>query len=307
MPQLNDMSVFVKVVECANLTRAGRELRMTPSAVTKRLNKLEERLTVSLLVRTTRRLTLTEAGQEYFEKARELLQEIGQLENSLSTLSDHPRGQLKISAPTIFGRSQLCPLILAFREKFPEVRVHLQLTDRNVELLPQGYDLSIANLPLRDTSLMMRRLATDRRVVCGSPDYFARHGRPKTPNDLLKHDCLMLRFPGTKEYRWHFSENGRKTSVLVKGAGSIDSDSMEAVHQWTLAGAGLSMRSTADIADDLRTGRLEAVLTDYIPLNRDFNVFFPRRDLLPQKVRVFIDFLFESIGRNPRWDEGLGF
>ncbi len=305
MPAINDMRVFVKAAECASLTRAGRELRMTPSAVTKRLNKLEERLGVRLLNRSTRKITLTEAGIEYSEKAQTILRDIDWLESSLSTMSDNPRGQVKISAPSFFGRVQLCPLILEFRAKYPDIHVHLQLTDRNVDLLREGYDLGISNLPLRDTSLIVRKLAVDRRVVCGAPQYFALHGRPKTPADLLGHDCLLLRFPGTKEYRWHFLENGRKTSLLVKGP--IDSDNMEALHQWTLAGAGLSMRSTAEVADDLKSGRLEAVLTDSIRTDRDFNVLFPKRDLLPQKVRVFIDFLFEKIGREPHWDSDLGF
>ncbi len=143
------------------------------------------------------------------------------------------------------------------------------------------------------------------RVVCGTPSYFAAHGRPHTPVDLLKHDCLLLRFPGSKQYRWHFLDKGRNVSLLVKGP--IDSNNTEALHHWTLAGAGLSMRSTAEVADDLRAGRLEAVLTDYIRTDREYNLLFPRRELLPQKVRVFIDFLFERIGKRPHWDVGLGF
>lgn len=307
MVDVSDMTVFVKVVDCANLTRAGRELRMTPGAVTKRLNKLEDRLGVRLLNRTTRKIELTEAGGEYYDKAQAILGDIRLLESSLSCLSDEPRGQLKITAPTLFGRIQICPLILQFHERYPNVHVHLQLTDRNVDLLPAGFDLAISNLPLRETSLVARKLATDRRVVCGSPDYFKRYGRPQKLSDLLAHNCLLLRFPGTKEYRWHFQEDDLNTSLDMKGKGALDSDSAEVLHQWTLAGAGLSMRSTAEIAEDLRTGRLEAVLTDHIRTDRHFSVLYARRELLPKKVRVFVDFLVASIGRHPFWDADLGF
>lgn len=307
MVDVSDMSVFAKVVECANLTRAGRELRMTPGAVTKRLNKLEARLGVRLLNRTTRKIELTEAGSEYFEKSRTILGNISLLERSLSTLSDEPRGQLKITAPTLFGRIQICPLILEFQEKYPNVHVHLQLSDRHVDLLPGGVDLAISNLPLKETSLVARKLAVDRRVICGSPDYFKRHGRPQTPADLLNHNCLLLRFPGTKEFRWHFQEDDLPTSLDMKGKGSLDSDSAEVLHQWTLAGAGLSMRSTAEIAGDLRAGRLEAVLTDNIRTDRYYNILYPKRELLPKKVRVFIDFISAGIGRQPHWDLDLGF
>jgi DNA-binding transcriptional LysR family regulator len=301
------MKVFAKVVECANLTRAGRELRMTPGAVTKRLNKLEERLGVRLLNRTTRKIELTEAGNEYYEKAHSILEDISLLESSLSTLSDEPRGQLKVTAPTLFGRMQVCPLILEFHEQYPNIHVHLQLTDRNVDLLPGGFDVAISNLPMKDTSLVARKIAVDRRVVCGSPEYFERHGRPRTPADLLDHNCLLLRFPGTKKFRWHFREGDLNTSLDMKGKGTLDSDSAEVLHQWTLAGAGLSMRSTAEIADDLRSGRLEAVLTDNISADRHYSVFYARRELLPQKIRVFVDFLFAKIGRHPQWDADLRF
>ncbi|MBB6357261.1 LysR family transcriptional regulator [Aminobacter aganoensis] len=301
------MTVFAKAVECSSLTLAGRELRMTPGAVTKRLNKLEERLGVRLLNRTTRKIELTEAGTEYYAKARVILSDISLLESSLSTLSDEPRGYLKITAPTLFGRIQICPIILEFHERYPNVHVHLQLTDRSIDLLPAGFDMAISNLAMRETSFVARKLAIDRRVVCGSPGYFERHGRPQVPADLLNHSCLLLRFPGTKEYRWHFQEGDLHTSLDMKGKGALDSDSAEALHQWTLAGAGLSMRSTAEIADDLRSGRLEAVLTHNIRTDRHFSVFYARREMLPQKVRVFVDFMCAKLGRHPHWDVGLGF
>ncbi len=305
MPDISDMAVFVKIVECSSLTRAGRELRMTPGAVTKRLNKLEARLGVRLLNRTTRQVSTTEAGSHYYDKALAILGEINWLENSLSTLSNNPRGLLKITAPGLFGRIQLCPLVLEFRDRFPEIQVHLQLTDRIVDLIGEGFDLAIRNSRLTDSNLVARKLAADRRVVCGAPSYFEKFGRPAKPADLLDHECLLLRFPGSKQYRWHFREDGQNTSLLVKG--SIDSNSTEVLHEWTLSGAGMSMRSTAEISDDLRAGRLEAALTQFIPDDRAFNLVYPKREMLPQKVRVFIDFLFNRIGKQPHWDAGLGF
>lgn len=305
MTDHSDMAVFNKIVECGSMTRAGRELRMTPGAITKRINKLEERLGVKLLNRTTRKVVQTQAGHEYYDKASSILRDINWLETSLSTLSENPRGLLKVTAPSLFGRKQLCPLIVNFRKKYGDVHIHLRLTDLDVDLARDGFDLAVRNLPLSDTNLVMRKLVDDRQVVCGTPEYFARHGRPQTPADLLQHDCLLLRFPGSKQYRWHFVEDGRNTSLLVKGP--IDSDSSEALYDWMMSGAGLSLRSTAEVADDLRAGRLEAVLTDTMRTDRAYNVLYPRREPSPQKVKIFIDFLFESIGRHPPWDADLGF
>lgn len=305
MTDHSDMAVFNKIVETGSMTRAGRELRMTPGAITKRMNKLEERLGVRLLNRTTRRVAPTQAGNEYYDRASAILRDINWLETSLSTLSENPRGLLKITATTLFGRKQLCPLIVNFRKKFSDIHVHLRLTDLDVDLVADGFDLAVRNLPLSDTNLVMRKLADDRQVVCGSPEYFERRGRPQTPSDLLHHDCLLLRFPGSKQYRWHFVEDGKSTSLLPKGP--IDSDSSEALYDWTLSGAGLSMRSTAEVSDDLRSGRLDAVLTENMRTDRTYNVLYPRREPSPQKLKTFVDFLFESVGRHPPWDEGLGF
>lgn len=305
MDHKTDMSVFVKVVEFSNLTKAGREMRMTPSAVTKRINNLETRLGVRLLNRTTRKISLTEAGVEYFEKSTQILRDINWLESSLSSQNSNPRGILKVTASSLFGRIQLCSLVQEFRQQYEDVHVHLHLTDRHVDLIGEGFDIAIRNSDIGDSNLIVRKLADDRRVICGAPQYFARRGYPKVPADLMMHDCLLLRFPGSRQYRWHFRANEEDISFMMKGP--IDSNSSEALHQWTLDGLGLSVRSTSEISDDLKAGRLEAVLTEFSPLSHAYHVVVPQRELLPQKTRVFMDFLYANIERKPHWDNGLGF
>lgn len=305
MSERSDMAVFVKVVEQRSMTKAGRELRMTAGAVTKRIAKLEARLGVRLLNRTTRSVSTTEAGAEFFGKSKQILRDIRWLEASVATFSDTPTGMLKISAPSLFGRRHISPLLPDFSAGFPDIRVHLQLTDRNVDLQKEGFDIAIRSSDQIDASLVVRYLAEDRRVVCGAPAYFEEHGMPDTPQDLLDHNCLMLRFPGSKRYRWHFSTDGQETSFLVKG--TMDSNSSEVLREWAIAGVGVSMLSTAEVADEIRAGKLTPVLVNHLPQPASYKLVFPKRELMPSKTRAFVDFVSTRIKRIPYWDLDLEF
>ncbi len=304
MSERSDMGIFVKIVEQGSMTRAGRELRMTAGAVTKRLAKLEARLGVRLLNRTTRKISTTEAGNTFYEKSLQILNDIDWLESSVSMFGDTPTGMLKVSAPSLFGRRQLCPLLQKFKIAYPDIHVHLQLTDRNVDLVGEGFDVAVRSSDQVDSTLVVRHLAHERRVVCGTPNYFETYGRPQTPKDLLNHNCLMLRFPGSRKYRWHFTFGEEEISYLVKG--TMDSNSIEVLREWTIAGLGLSMFSTAEVSDELRAGVLQPVLTDFLPSIASYKLVLPRRQLMPQKTRSFVDFVSAQIGREPYWDQGLG-
>lgn len=293
---MSDMAIFAMVVQSKNITQAARKIRLTPSAVTKRLNRLEERFGLKLLNRTTRKISLTEAGSKYYERSKQILRDIEWLDSSIAIYSDNPRGMLKVTAPSLFGRIQISPLVLKFRKLYPDIQVHLQLTDRNIDIVGEGVDISIQNTDLADSSLMLKRLVTDRQVICGAPDYFAKNGYPEKPEDLLEHDCLLLRFPGSKQYRWHFIENKKNTSYLVKGP--IDTNSTELLHQWALEGVGLSLCSTFEIEKDIQNGNLVPVLTNFERTHHAYYALYPKRELMPKKTHVFLDFLTERINQS---------
>jgi DNA-binding transcriptional LysR family regulator len=304
MVQISDMAVFVRVVERGSMSRAGRELRLTPPAVTKRISKLEDRLGVRLLNRTTRRVQVTEDGARYYEDCARILADIDAAESALTLARGMPHGLLRISLPTLFGRLRVAPLIPEFIARNPSVQVHMHLSDQFVKLPGDGYDLAIRNTELDDTSLVARKLAPDRRVICGTPEYFEAHGRPSHPDELLDHACLLLRYPGTKQYRWYFrGVDGAQIPVPVKGP--MDADSTDVLHQWTLAGHGLSLRSTSEVGEDLRAGRLETVLEEFMPAGRFYYAVYPHRQVVETKVNAFVSFLAESFGPEPEWDSGL--
>ena len=303
MSDVNDMAVFLRVAMHGSFTAAGRELRLTPSAVTKRIGKLEARLDVRLFNRSTRRLQLTEAGSVYLDHCERILASIEQAEAMVASGRSEPRGLLKVTAPTLFGRLHVASWVAEFSERHPNVNVHLQLTDRIVNLLAEGIDIAIRNASLQDSAEIAKKIASDRRLICATPDYFERHGRPRTIEDLRHHQCLLLRFPGTRQYRWQLNGPNGTTSVPVKGV--IDSNSGEVLYRWLLEGRGLSLRSTAEVSEDLRSGRLMAAMTEFMPRNTGYYAVYPHREWLPSKVRSFLDFLTETVGKVPEWDTHL--
>lgn len=303
MSDITDMAVFVRVADLGSFSWAGRELRLTPAAVTKRIAKLERRLGVRLFNRTTRKVQLTEEGSTYYDHCVRILKDIEWAESAIAADGAKPRGFIKVTAPTLFGRMWIAPLIPKFIDAYPELRVHLQLTDRLVNLLDEGFDVAVRNADLKDSSLIAHKLASDRRVVCATPAYFAKMGTPETPDDLLTHRCLLLRFPGTQQYRWYFEGPNGRLAVPVKG--HMDSNSSDVLYQWTLAGHGLSLRSTAEVDDDLRSGRLAPVLTRFIPRDTAFYAVYPHRRLLPSKIKAFVNFLCDNLGPEPIRDRDL--
>ncbi|RED53834.1 LysR family transcriptional regulator [Aestuariispira insulae] len=303
MHDVNDMAVFVRVAELGSLSGAGHDLRLSPAVVSNRIAKLEDRLGVRLLNRTTRKVQMTEEGQVYFDHCVHILQQIEEVESTLSEKKQAPKGVLKVTMPTSFGKMHVSPIIPDFMENYPDVEVRLQLTERMVSLVEEGMDIGIRVGKLDNSSMIARTLAPDTRYICGAPDYLKKHGIPKTPADLADHNCLLLRFPGSRQFKWTFLENGEAVQYSV--AGNMDSNNSEVLLQWALAGQGLVMKSTWETSEHLQSGALVPVLTDYMPQDLSVSAIYPHSRYLPPKVRVFIDFLAERFGPRPYWDANL--
>lgn len=296
---LQEMAIFSKVVAAGSLSAAARELGLSPALISRRLAALEARLGVRLVNRTTRSLRLTDEGAGYYETCARVLAEIEEADAAVSAGRVEPQGALKVAMPASFGHQHLAPLIPEFARRYPKVQLALSLSDRNVNLIEEGFDLAIRIAHLEDSSLAARQLAPNRRVVCASPAYLARHGTPRTPGDLAKHNCLTANDFVTS---WEFKDAaGKPGSVRVSGRYACDN--WEVLREWALAGMGVALKSTWDVHRHLADGSLVAVCPGYT-FDSDVAIYavYPHRRFLPAKTRVFIEFLAASYGPEPYWD-----
>lgn len=299
---IEEMRVFAKVISAGSLSAAARELGSSPAVVSRTLAALEARLGVRLINRTTRRLHLTEEGAGYFDACTRILAEIDEADAAVAAGRSEPRGVLRVAIPASFGHQHIAPLVPAFVQRYPLVRLALSLSDRAVSLIEEGYDVAIRIAELEDSSLAARKLAPNRRVVCASPAYLARHGTPRTPADLAQHDFLMT----TSEHDFSFlieyrDPAGGSGSVRVTGRYACDHWSV--LRDWAVAGLGLALKSTWDVRRHLEDGSLVALFPGYT-FDTDVAIYavYPHRRHLPAKTRAFIDFLAESFGPEPYWD-----
>lgn len=305
MDSLQGMVVFAKVVEALSFSGAAKSLGLSKSAVSKQVSQLEERLGARLLNRTTRRLVLTEVGRVYYEHAARVLTEAEAAERAVSNLSEAPRGVLKLNVPMSFGFLHIAPALPEFLATAPELRVELALSDRYVDLMDEGFDLAvrIARDPLADSSLVARRLAPSRMVVCASPEYLAKHGEPRHPDDLKQHCCLGYTYAAMPD-EWPFEVDGKPYTVKVRGP--IRANNGDALHAAALNHAGLVVSPTFICGPDLQKGTLRAVLCDYAPWQSSIYAVYPSGRHLTPKVRAFIDFLARRFGPQPYWDWDTG-
>ena len=303
MVDITDWAVFARAAELSSLSAAGRDLRMSAAVVSNRIAKLERHLGVRLLNRTTRRVNLTEEGALFYDHCIRILGEIEQIETNIAARREQPRGVLTVSAPVAFGRMHIAPHVPAFVARFPEMQIRLHLTDRLIDIVREGADLAVRIADLKNYSFIARKLAPNRRVVVASPDYLKAHGRPKTPQDLLAHNCLLLRFPGSQQFQW--SLEGDDGVVTLPVAGNMDSDNGEVLREWCLAGIGLALKSLWEVGPDLKAGRLKVVLPAWRPLGHAVYALYPHSRYLPPRVRAFIDFLIATYGPKPYWEKGV--
>lgn len=295
MENLADIAVFVQVVDAGSFTAAAGQLNISKAVVSKYVTRLEERLGARLLQRTTRRLTLTEAGEALYAKSAGALAELADAQKDVARLTGAPRGHLRVTAPTYFGSSILAPLLKEFAARYPEIRLELDLDDRITDLVKDRFDVAVRITSQVDPGLVARRLADSALVVVGSPAYFKRRGMPKSPADLTAHACLgysLARMPN----EWRFKPpKGRWIAVRLDCPLYCNSDFV--LKQAALDGVGIALFPRFFVARELEDGRLAQALAGYgTPVLSINLVYVSRRNLLP-KVRAFVDFL---AGRLPR-------
>ncbi|WP_107989014.1 LysR family transcriptional regulator [Breoghania corrubedonensis] len=300
MNDFADMEIFARVVTAGSMSAAGREMGLSPAVVSKRLRRLEDRLGTRLLQRTTRQIALTEAGRGYFERVTAILAQVEEADAFVTRRSGLARGRLKVAAPTSFGRKHIAPHLLAFLDANPDLSLDLELSDDFVDIVGEGYDLAVRIAELSDSSLVARRLARNHRVLCAAPAYLERHGEPMAIADLARHTCLAA----ANQDPWRL--DGPQGPVTVRAQGRLHTNSSEVVLQAVRAGVGVALRSTWDVGEDLRSGRLKVVLPAF-RASRHVAIYavYPSRRFLPAKVRVFIDYLAGLYGPEPYWDKGL--
>lgn len=299
LDSLSGMAVFAKVVEARSFTAAAAELGMSKSAVSKQISRLEDRLGARLLNRTTRRLSLTETGAAFYDRCARVVAEAQEAELAVTNLQSEPRGTLRVNAPMSFGHLHIAPAIPDFLTRYPEVRVDMTMNDRFVDLIDEGFDVAIRIARLTDSSLIARRLAPDRRVLCGAPAYFAKHGEPRTPDDLATHNCLSYAYVSDTD-QWQFIDGEGTRAVSVRG--NLRANNGDAIRQALLAGLGVAVLPAFIVGPDVQAGRLKEVLSDYLPNRASVYAVYPHSRHLSAKVRVFVDFLADRFGPSPYWD-----
>jgi DNA-binding transcriptional LysR family regulator len=306
MDQFAAMRAFVKVVEAGGFSEAARQLELAVSSVTRQVNSLEEMLNTQLLNRSTRSVTLTPQGRKYYEKVVHILQDVEEANLCVAEREDVPRGLLKVSMPVAFGRLHVAPIVSDFLAQYPQVKLDIRLSDGLSNLVEEELDIviRIGNLERSGANWIVRKLASNTRLVCGSPEYFQQHGFPKHPDDLAHHNCLLFAY-STGYDIWRFK---RDTEVCeIKVSGSLVANNAEVIRQVCLDGAGLILMPTWLIGGDIRVGRLQAVLTDFqVHPQADMDMgiyalYMPnRRHSL--RVKTFIEFLMKRLGNPSYWD-----
>ena len=294
-----DLGFFSKLASAGSLSAAARELGVTTPAVSKRLALMESRLGVSLLTRTTRRMSLTPEGELYLESARRILGEIDGIEELLGVAKATPKGLLRVNATLGFGRSHVAPVISRFVRKFPQIEVQLQLSVNPPPLTDDLFDVCIRFGAPPDTRVIARHIARNRRLLCAAPAYLAKHGVPKVPDDLARHNCIGIR-QGEEAYGvWRLSTGRatKATTAAVKTRGNLTTNDGEVAVNWALEGHGIVMRSEWDIDRYLRNGRLLQVLPQYHTPDADIHAVYPQRHQLAARVRAFVDFVTLSFNQ----------
>lgn len=299
MPRLKQIETFVAVAAKGSLSAAAQAEGVAPAVIGRRLDTLEERLGVKLFVRTTRKLTLTFEGSAFLEDCQRIVNDLHNAEASVSAGGVKASGHLRVSAPAGFGRKHVAPLVPAFASAHPDVSVTLDLSDRLVDLVNEGFDCAVRLGELPDSSLVSLRLGDNRRVCVAAPAYLERLGTPETLADLARHNCLALGASANQQRGWTFQEDGKVVSIKVSG--TMECSDGAVLHEWCLAGHGLAWRSWWEVGDDIAVGRLNAVLERYCAPPIGIHAVFPQRRHLPLRVRLFLDFLKHTYERPGYW------
>lgn len=299
MDKLNTMKTFVEVVNCEGFTAAANRIGLSRAQVSKSVMQLEAHLGARLLNRTTRRISLTEIGRIYYERCKEILRDIDEVEGLAGEQASKPRGTLTLAAPTSFGVLHLNHVIPGYIKRYPDVRVSLSLNDRFIDVVSEGFDLAIRITELEDSSLVARKIAPCRRVLVASPDYLEKYGEPKVPQDLAIHHCLVYSNDLTVG---SWTLNGVNGHESVRVNGPVCADNGDVLKDAALDGLGVALLPTFIVGPDISTECLVQVLRDYCPDALSVYAVFPSRRYVSAKVRTFINYLSECFGDRPEWD-----
>ena len=299
MNRLKQMETFVQVATRGSLTAAAEAEGVAPAVIGRRIDALEERLGVKLMVRTTRRLTLTHEGIAFLEDAQRLLADFDSIEAGVSAGSVQASGHLRVTAPAGFGRRHVAPLVPSFVAQHPDVALSLNLSDRLVDLVNEGFDCAIRVGDLPDSSLVSVRLADNRRLCVAAPSYLKAKGQPRHPNEIASHDCLTLSSEASQTRGWAFTVDGAVTHV--RPPGKLDCSDGQVLHEWCLQGLGLAWRSWWEVESDMRSGRLVPVLHEFAAPPNGIYAVFAQRKHLPLRLRLWIDYVKATYGDPGYW------
>ncbi|MDB4213664.1 LysR family transcriptional regulator [Octadecabacter sp.] len=286
---IENLKLFLKIVEKGGLAAAGREGGLSPATVTDRLAALEAHYGARLLTRTTRSISLTDEGRELVNGARRILAETDETEARIKLGVDKISGTIHVSAPNDLGRAQIVPLLDGFMYQHPDIVVDLTLSDGYIDLVGRGIDLALRYGELSDSTMKSRKLGTNRRLICASPEYLLRNGTPEHPDDLAHHNCLIMRFGGQTDQDWVFVIDGKQRNCRVYG--NRIADGGDVIRRWCLDGYGLALKSEWDVQSDLATRTLISVLDDFAPQPSALQMVYPAGAVQPRRVRALMDYL----------------
>lgn len=292
MASLDNIEAFVRSVELGSFSAAGRSLRLSAAVISHRMQVLERHLGCRLFNRSTRKMQLTEPGRIFYERCLEIREAVERAEASVTDAGAAPRGTLRVTAPLGLGRRVVAPLVPRYRALRPEIDVRLRLSDHVLDLFNEAVDLAVRMAVFTDSSLIVRQVAELPRALLAAPSYLTRHGRPRHFDDIGRHQCLLLRFPGSSQFRWTLMDGD--TPAVVAPSGPMDADDGDVLTEWALAGEGIVLKPLFEVAAHLRSGALVRVLPEYPPLPVTLALVYPHRRLLPTKVRSFSDLLVEE-------------
>jgi len=292
LERLSDLHLYCRIVAGGSLSAAAREQRLSLAMVSQRLAGLEAALGVRLLNRSTRRLSLTEEGEEFLARATRILAEVADLQDALGGSSE-PHGRLRVTCTSAFGRRHIAPRLAAFRQRYPQVTLELLASDSILDLVSEGIDLAIRQAVLPDSGLQLRTLLPNRRVACAAPDYLGRSGMPRHPQELAEHACILIGDPPLS--RWNFVHGASGEELQVNVTPVFQTNDGDIAHTAALAGVGVVFKSLIDVRGDLASGALVEVLPDWQSPGSPIQAVYPAARHLPARVRVFIDFLCEEL------------
>jgi DNA-binding transcriptional LysR family regulator len=287
--EVAELQLFVEIVRAGNLSAAARALNSSPAAMSRGLTALESRLGVRLVTRTSRSFKLTEEGQLFYDRCARIVADIADAEAEASSKGATIKGMLRIGAPMELGRRLVAPLITEFRGKFPDVQVHLVLSDSGLDVIDDGLDVALRNGLPSDSSVIARKVLTAKRITCASPAYFKEHGTPAKPGDLLQHDCIRLVRGRRVVDAWVFQEQGKRFEVVVNG--TLTTTSGEVVHDWVRAGKGIALKADWDLQAELREGSIVPCLSDYWCDEIHLFALCANRQHLSPRIRAFLKFI----------------